>query len=181
MYNAIRKDEYGYLFGTAIGSGFGFDMYIFDGENIDKTVCFNHGGRLGDFLFKIEVDVNLTLEEDMPKLSAFEINKNNLLYCSFLNLLGDDEKLIIEDDFSSIRSLEIVKKDESIVLNFHDEKPDCFDQFTVGVKNTLSDLRSKVDQQGLDTKTRLWTFFSEASLALNEYEQQKVKKIKKSV
>ena len=101
----------------------------------------------------------------------FSIDKNNPLYIPFLNLLNEDKSLIIDDDSTrelKQKYLEIVNEGDYISLSFinKDEDASCIDKFDVFIKNIAYDLRSKIDSQRLDTKSRLIRFFNEVRVNL---------------
>lgn len=169
MFDPIREKEYGYIFGNS--NGMQISIYLFSGEDIIKTIDLYNGGAFGDFGFNLD---DSDIENDKLDTNSFVIEKHNLLYNSFDNLLGDQEQLIIDDDFTQVseaKFLQIRKEKEKIILEFHNHKNkmSSIDKFYVGIKNTLRDLRSKVDQQEVDTKSRLLIFFNEAFSVLKLY------------
>lgn len=168
MFEPIREGNYGYVFDNT--NGVQVSIYLFEGENILKTVDLYHGGGLGDFSFCL---TDFAYENNSIKQS-FVINQPNLLYDSFSNLLGSEERLIIDDDDTcskDVKYLQLEKIDHDLILTFTNNK-ECnisYEKYAVFVKNTLYDLRSKIDQQGLNTKSKLWDFFSEAFSVLTTY------------
>lgn len=104
---------------------------------------------------------------------SFNLKKDNLLYTPFKNFLKSDNEVIIDDDdlITELGKYVSVKdKGESIDIDIiinkekiHQYNPNYYEMpdknFQVFVKNNLPDLRSKIDQNGLDTKERLGILF----------------------
>ena len=108
---------------------------------------------------------------------VFEFGTDHPLYIPFKNLLSNDEELIIDDDltrYDGKKYLKIIKCRKRIYLAFiNDLKDSKYDseKFNIFVKNVLYDKRSKIDEQGKDTKKRLHRFFYEADKVLKgEYQ-----------
>lgn len=183
MFDPIRENEYGYIFEKNDETQ--ISIYLFSGDDIIKNVDLHYGGITGDFGFKLEV---FSMKDYELNTNSFVVEKHNLLYDSFANLLGNQEQLIIDDDFThaiEVKYLQIKKENEKIILEFHNHKNEMssIDKFSVGIKNTLRDLRSKIDQQELDTKLRLLDFFNKGFFSLKSYapdgnENLQVKKLK---
>lgn len=178
MFEPIRTEEYGYIFDNSNGVNIG--IYLFNGDEIMKNIDLHNGGSLGDFNFSLDDNG----DQENLQSSSFAITSNNLLYDAFNNLLSSEDYLMIDDDWTnSIKSkyLEIKRVNNDIILEFFNYKEKqslSFEKYSISVKNTLRDLRSKIDQQGLDTKDRLWIFFNEAFSDLKSYStsNQKTKK-----
>ena len=102
-------------------------------------------------------------EEKEEELYEFDIN--HPLYIPLLHLINYDEELVIDDDqaYDDYKKyISIFKKEDKIYLRFIDLYEDYgFDKFSVFIKNTGFDLRSKIDSEGKDTKERLYYFFKE--------------------
>ena len=137
--------------------------FLDDSGDIDKSYMMIRTDDYGFTAFTMD---------DTESLS-FTFDKNHPLYIPLLNLLNGDEELIIDDDFTrenNKKYMQIVNnKDGSIDLYFFNKLDKCsvMDQFSVSVKNIMFDLRSKIDEQGKDTKKRLFKFFIDASAALD--------------
>ena len=103
---------------------------------------------------------------------TFKIDVHHPLYFPLLHLLNGDKSLIIDDDASrelNKKYMQVTNEDNFISINFVNKKNDSsYDKFNVFVKNIAFDLRSKIDCQNLDTKTRLHKFFNETRILLQE-------------
>ncbi len=115
----------------------------------------------------------LANDEGVDRVS-FEYDINHPLYMPLFHLLNYDEELIIDDDDSAKdyeRYLVVKRKDNKMIIEFVDasdrSNPMIFsDKFHVFIKNIVFDGRSKIDQDGKDTKLRLLEFFKEAHEAI---------------
>ncbi len=176
MYEPIKEGNIGYIFDNDEGRII-ISMYFFD-ENKDdilRTLDFCHGGLFGDFEIGLW-DPNL---EDNAINTDVVIKSDNLLYESIRNLLKNQNSLLIDsDDVNSIKEkyLSIEQGNDCIIFKFN-KKPDRYDieNFGVYIKNTRNDLRSKIDQDDLDTKHRLYKFFNEAFKVLTNYNKDESK------
>jgi len=124
---------------------------------------------------------------------TFEYDIDHPLYFAFLHLLSGDDSLLIEDDDTreyNKKYLVITKNDDKILLTFVNKKDEkiMWEKFNVFIKNTMYDLRSKIDVQELDTKNRLSNFFNEVrdelshdyhQISIEEYVLKKELKNKK--
>ena len=113
-------------------------------------------------------------EED---IMHFNIPTEDPLYKHFNNLLGTDTELVIEDDDTveeKAKYLKIERGDADINVSFYNylENESINSKFIIFVKNIQYDLRSKIDNKGLDTKDRLVSFFRDVE------REELIKKIK---
>lgn len=144
---------YLYLEGKGIGAKTSIELiWKNSDENIEKTLFF-YGDS--DYLFNGEY-LN---EEDIKDLE-FMIDKNNLLYKPLQLFLSEKNEIIIEDDATvSDEKLMSIKKEEDNILiaikNHKKDEDDILNTNHIFIKNSMYDLRSKIDRQGLDTKERL--------------------------
>lgn len=116
-------------------------------------------------------------DSDFSKESVkFIIDMNDPLFFCFHKLLEGIKELVIDSDEyeENIRMLFIRRTNENnIELEFRSNCPKKLsERYTVFIKNTGFDLRSKIDCYGLDTKQRLFDFFENAKDALIEENHQ---------
>lgn len=142
-----------------------------DKEEIIKTLDFGIEGCY-DFTFYA-----MNFEEETKTL-VFEIDENNPLYSPLLNLI-EDRQLLIDDDMTNelnSKYILIEKDDDKIYIKFN--RADNSFIFDITIINIVFDLRSKVDQQNLNTKSRLLKFFNEINEIFNLQENKVYKKVK---
>lgn len=125
-------------------------------KEIIKTMDFAIEG-CADFIF------NAMNFSDETNLLIFEIDYENPLY-NPLNKLINKDYLLIDDDLTrdANKKFLLIKKDQDkIYIEFNKTNNDSSFIFDITVINVTFDLRSKVDQQNLDTKSRLLNFFND--------------------
>lgn len=99
---------------------------------------------------------NFAMQE---KVGMFYIEADSIFIEPFLGLVGEDEEFRINDDYSE-RYIRMFKDDNGgVVIEIHLLKGEY--DATIELKNIMYDTRSKVDQEGSDTKKRLSHFFDE--------------------
>ena len=117
---------------------------------------------------------------------TFEINVSHPWYIPFLDLLGDDNELVIDDDKTmdnNRKYLKITKEGNAILLRFvnnysNNKNKFSHDRFNVSIKNVYHDDNSKLDQRGTDIKYRLHKLFIEINNMMmdNDLENNDIKK-----
>ena len=115
---------------------FGFEAYVFSEEETDSV----------DFL----------------------IPQHDPLYKHFNTFLGSNNDLIIDDDMTAEehgKYLKIQRQKQDILVSFYNGSKcaSITDKFIITIINIMSDGRSIIDREGLDTKKRLITFFRNVS------------------
>lgn len=122
-----------------------------------------------DYVFEGSIDDN-----EVNELS-FSFDVNHPLYFPLIHLLRGDESLIIDDDATrelNKKYLRISRKNDIVYLTFvnnlADDNRASYERFNVFIKNIMIDIRSKIDEQRLDTKERLRVFFNEVQQRLTE-------------
>lgn len=141
----------------------------FSSNDIIRTIEFI---KSSDYTFRVYL-----FNDSESMQQKFVISKNDVLYNPFYKFLGKDLRLIIDDDYTrkcDEQILTISRDDENIYLLFNCNKNSnklTYERFEIFVKNILYDGRSKIDQQGLDTKDRLPKLFSDMSKAILNYEK----------
>jgi len=101
--------------------------------------------------------------KEETNLLKFEIDRENPLYNPLIKLINNDS-LLIDDDLTreDNKKFLLIKKDQDkIEINFNNSNENSSFMFDITIINITFDLRSKIDQQNLDTKTRLLGFFNE--------------------
>ena len=136
--------------------------YIKDGQ-VDKTITLSMWDDYGFRAWRKD-------DNDDIKSIDFEFEPNDPLYNYLLNILGEDEILLIDDDETALENKKIMslyKNGSDIVISFKNELEDfgtpCMpcDKFYVFIKNIAKDYRSKIDCNNYDTKNRLYKFFQD--------------------
>ena len=94
----------------------------------------------------------------------FSIPQYDPLYKHLNVLLGTNSDLIIDDDMTAEEKqkyMKIQKHEQDISVVFYNGSKDASitDKFIITIINIMSDGRSKIDRDGLDTKERLVKFF----------------------
>jgi len=94
----------------------------------------------------------------------FSIPQYDPLYKHLNALLGTNSDLIIDDDMTAEEKqkyMKIQKHEQDISVDFYNGSKDASitDKFIITIINIMSDGRSKIDRDGLDTKERLVKFF----------------------
>lgn len=125
-----------------------------------------------DYAFDVYID-----NSDFSQKSVkFIIDINDPLFFCFHRLLEGIEELVIDsDEYEENMRMLFIRKNANldIELEFKSTYPEeVLEKYTVFIKNTGFDLRSKIDCYGLDTKQRLFDFFENAKDALIEENHQ---------
>jgi len=128
----------------------------FENGELKKTIGFN---IWDDFAFEA-----WSIDDQELRELHFHFDKSDPLYIHLEKLLGQDYELIIDDDdtYEDMKKImKICKEENSIIVSFENrlEKLDVISKFHVFIKNIMTDYRSKIDCNGLDTKDRLIKFF----------------------
>ena len=105
-----------------------------------------------------------TFSDEETDSVNFSIPKYDPLYKHLNVLLGRNNDLIIDDDMSveeKQKYMKIQKREKDILVGFYNNSKDASitDKFIITIINIMSDGRSKIDRDGLDTKERLVKFF----------------------
>lgn len=162
------------------------DLYIGEGI-INISEGFIVDGNLKkyyDLTRTMDYSFNASSYDDEYELNEiqFEFNIKHPLYSPLNNLLNNKNTLIIDDDDTvelNKKYIKISKNEDKIILSFINELSDNLEleKFSVFIKNIMFDLRSKIDDQQLDTQDRLHTFFSESIKTIKEeYQQNTIEK-----
>lgn len=144
--------------------------YCCKNGELEKTITFQFESDflIDAFIVAEEVEncdtVNFTFEQDDP------------LYNSLNNLLGDDEICLIDDDLTreeKMKFIKIARNNNNIIVTIENrlKQNSIIDKFNVCVINMAYDERSKIDQHGYDTKTRIKTFLSDIT---DEFSDEKI-------
>lgn len=167
---------------------------------MEKMICINQNNKIiikvtDDLIEKINISqaymkdniitkiINLSIDDDIyfvaesyeenTKSIDFEFEINNPLYFSLNRLLGLEDSMIIDDDHTSEkleRYIEIYRKDNTINISFYNKSLKQKDNYSVFIKNILSDGRSKIIDYNI--KLKLKRFFNEAKeMLLKEHHQ----------
>ncbi len=145
---------------------------FFENGELEKNYTLN---RTQDYCF----DAMTFADDDVNELS-FEYDENHPLYLPLLHLLNNEEKLIIDDDYTREeyqKYLIICKDDNKIILSFINNSNRIsisIDKFNIVIINIIRDLRSKIDQKNMDTKEKLTEFFREVNEIFSKEEKNKV-------
>lgn len=173
---AIKVINYkNYKYKLDCDGGICFQINEFDEHNeIVRFIILSYNYDIGFKLF----DVSDEIYEEVEKKVI--IDDENPFYHVFLELLNNEDELLIDDDFCNgdfLRYIKFKKENDRINIVFHDEKSkNSIDGFTVTIKNVCFDLRSKIDQQELDTKKQLKIFFNNIYKIFDkENNKQKIK------
>jgi len=143
-----------------------------ENKDIIKTMDFAIEGCF-DFIFHA---MNFSEETN---LLTFEIDRENPIYIPLVKLINND-KLLIDDDLtreSNKKYLLIEKYEDKVYVKFNKSKDDESFIFDISVINIVFDLRSKVDQQNLDTKSRLLNFFNDLEVVFKSQKNKTYKKV----
>lgn len=153
--------------------------------SIDEGYCTNVVTIVKYYLEEncLVKSINLSIWDDMAfsgytknlgdNLIEYEFDINDPIYFSLNNLLGEDEKLIIDDDNTGEKSKKymiILKENHIIKIVFINKVNNykMYDKFSVFIKNIGPDARSKINDFNL--KLRLIDFFRDCELRLKEYQ-----------
>ncbi|MBR2744425.1 MAG: hypothetical protein IKE01_03910 [Clostridia bacterium] len=123
-----------------------------------------------DFGFEV-----YTFSNEQTNCVDFSIPQYDPLYKHLNAILGVSDSLIIDDDMTleeKQKYMIIQRQKQDILVSFYNDlKEDSLTgKFIITVINIMRDGRSKIDQEGLDTKERLVKFFRavENELLLNK-------------
>lgn len=169
MEKKVMIDENRSLVYKLLDNGYVPIRCINEGINLDDKLVSYSLLQSDDYIFSA-----LTDDEDAKELT-FKYDINHPLYFPFIHFLNGKESIKIEDDDTmeyEKKYLEICNENNVIYLRFlnkldNQEKYDM-DKFTIFIKNILFDLRSKIDNNGEDTKERLSNLFNEVEQKANE-------------
>ncbi len=145
--------------------------YYYEDLNIKKSFSLN---KWDDYGLNADMDGASIEEIEGLKKISFEFDITHPLYIPLLHLCQGDLIIETDDTRDHNKYLRIYKKDNKVYMDFVNEieNADILDKFDIFIKNVLYDGRSKIDQEGKDTKDRLLFFFKEASEAIiNKYHQ----------
>ncbi len=148
-----------------------------------RDVCNDRFGVVSCYYFKMGKNFEIggyTVDDRATDL-FFEIDSNHPLYLSFVDTLLDDDELIIDDDRvkeNNRRYLKVYKNGEKVILQFvnnltNDKSRLSNEKFSIFIKGIEYDPNSKIDQRGLDTKERLYDFFSDIHCLMMDEELEK--------
>ena len=132
--------------------------------------------RSDDYYFDSWYDID-DEEYYTKKRQLHTFERNHSLYIPLLHLLNGEKELIIDDDDTyelNKKYMRIFLDGDNINIEFiyNLDENLAFNKFCVSIKNIGFDLRSKVDDLGLDTKKRLYLFFNEiGNIFSEEYHQ----------
>ena len=118
-----------------------------------------------------------TFSDEETDSVDFSIPQYDPLYKHLNTLLDANNDLIIDDDMTAEEKqkyMKIQRKEEDILVNFYNGLKDASttDKFIITIINVMSDGRSKIDREGLDTKVRLVKFFRDTESKLLKYKEQ---------
>lgn len=103
------------------------------------------------------------------------IDNNNLFYEPLQRFLGNDTSIIIEDDMTLRKHGKKVifkrTEDNNILIIFKYSELETTNAYSINIKNILFDLRSKLDQDGTDIKSRLHELFKDLYYVFKDYEK----------
>ena len=122
-------------------------------------------------------DVWLENEDKVNKVS-FEYDIDHPLFFPLMHLINYDEEILIDDDDTyeyNKKYMLIHRVDNKVNIDFVNNlnKPFEFRKFSVFIKNIAEDGRSKLTDNPIDVKTRLWLFYKEVSkIMTNEPDNQ---------
>jgi hypothetical protein len=168
-------------------------MYLIDDEKDKKafTVYFpTEDLHKVDttFAFYISDDFRLIAlqKERSPEENGrleLTINRDNLFYGPLLKFFRGDSSVIIEDDMSMEKYGKKLtfKRDEhdNIQIVFEYLLKDYPGEFSVNIKNIFPDGRSKIDQNKLDTKNRLFDLYVDLRTVFMNYKKDNPEKVLK--
>lgn len=141
-------------------------VYFKDGK-LEKSFNLARWDDYGFSAYVKEKEKNINLIE-------FDIPFDDPLYFCFNRFLNEKEKIIIDtDDIAedNLKTMTIRRKENlDIELVFENklQEDKTFQKFYVFIKNIVSDIRSKIDCYGYDTKYRLHEFFMDVRNTITE-------------
>lgn len=149
----------------------------------------------GEFMYQLSItktdDYNISLEVNHELMGhgnkqEFAIDKSNLFYPAFSTFLTDQERVTIKDDLGYNKygkQVTVSVEEENIKLSFQYEKEDNLNEYGVHIINVAYDGRSLIDQQGQNTKERLFKLCDILLDTFNQFEEKydgpRLQKVKK--
>ena len=129
--------------------------YIQNGEPL-KVLTMS---MTDDFRFEA-----FTFSDEETDSVNFSIPQYDPLYKHLNTLLDANDDLVIDDDMTAEEKqkyMKIQRQKQEILVNFYNGSKDdsLTNKFIITIINIVSDGRSKIDRDGLDTKERLVKFF----------------------
>ncbi|MBR0351006.1 MAG: hypothetical protein IJH76_04225 [Clostridia bacterium] len=105
-----------------------------------------------------------TFSDEQTDSVNFSIPQYDPLYKHLNTLLDANDDLVIDDDMTAEEKqkyMKIQRQKQEILVNFYNGSKDdsLTNKFIITIINIVSDGRSKIDRDGLDTKERLVKFF----------------------
>lgn len=105
-----------------------------------------------------------TFSDEEKDSVNFSIPQYDPLYKHLNTLLDANDDLVIDDDMTAEEKqkyMKIQRQKQEILVNFYNGSKDdsLTNKFIITIINIVSDGRSKIDRDGLDTKERLVKFF----------------------
>ncbi len=105
-----------------------------------------------------------TFSDEETNSVNFSIPQYDPLYKYLNALLDSNDDLVIDDDMTAEEKqkyMKIQKREQDILVNFYNNSKNASitDKFIITIINIMSDGRSKIDRDGLDTKERLVKVF----------------------
>ena len=105
-----------------------------------------------------------TFSDEETDSVNFSIPQYDPLYKHLNTLLDANDDLVIDDDMTAEEKqkyMKIQRQKQEILVNFYNGSKDdsLTNKFIITIINIVSDGRSKIDRDGLDTKERLVKFF----------------------
>ena len=144
------------------------EMFLDENNRMKLDLC-----RWDDYGFNLWIEN----EDDANKVSL-EYDINHPLYLPLMHLINYDEEILIDDDDTyeyNKKYMLIHRVDNKVNIDFVNNlnKPFEFRKFSVFIKNIAEDGRSKLTDNPIDVKTRLWLFYKEVSkIMTNEPDNQ---------
>lgn len=167
-------------------------IYIQDEYNFNMYVLHP---QTKEFLYELMISktddyhIGCEINEEQQckeKKQQIPILDDNLFYQGFMSFMENERQITIQDDLGYNRykkQVEIEKGSEGILLLFSYEQEDILNRFGIHIINITYDGRSLIDQQGKDTKKRLFMLCNELFNTFKEYESEYdgpvLKKVKK--
>jgi len=153
-----------------------FNVYFLteDMENYISTLSFY---KSDDFAICGDTSQDNPLQNGRLEIL---IDNNNLFYEPLQKFLGNDESITIEDDMTPRKLGKKViferTKDNNIIIIFTYLELETLNAYGINIKNILFDLRSKLDQDGTDIKSRIHTLFRDLYYIFKDYEKDDTSK-----
>lgn len=152
-----------------IQDGYEFNMYYLN--PIDRELFYQLIiEKTDDYDIKC-MEFNLS---NISNCFSFIIEEDNLFYSGFCDFLKDSKEVLIKDDlgFHQYGKIFVARKVESgIQLSFEYENRNDLNEFGVHVLGCGYDGRSIIDQEGKDTKERLFELCDTLFSTFSQYEE----------